>query len=63
MPKSKKLRPSSTAGRTKGSNCQRSQGKNLYCKDTILYRKNPDLYAKCCIEIDNQKGNRQSTSN
>ena len=60
MPKSKKLRPSSTAGRSKGSNCQRSQMKNLYCKDHRLYRKNPDLFAKCCAEIDQQKGNRIS---
>ena len=58
MPKSRKLRPSSTPGRTKNSNCQRSQLKNLYCKDHRLYRTNPDLWAKCCAEVDLQKGNK-----
>lgn len=58
MPKSKKERPSSTPGRLKGSNCQRSQLKNLYCLDTKLWRKNPDLWSKCCAEVDGQKGNR-----
>lgn len=58
MPKSKKIRPSSTAGRSKGSNCQRSQMKNLYAFDTKLYRKNPDLFAKCCKIVDDFKGNR-----
>ena len=45
MPKSRKQRPSSTAGRTKSENCQKSQLKNLHSKDTRLYRTNPKLYA------------------
>lgn len=48
---------SSTPGRMKGSNCQRSQLKTLYAKDSRLYRNNPLLYEKTCIEIGKMKGN------
>lgn len=58
MPKSRKLRPSSTPGRTKGDNCQRSQIKNQYSKDTKFYKKDPANYAAACAIIDEMKGNR-----
>jgi hypothetical protein len=56
MPQSRKLRPSSTAGRTKGANCHRSQLKNLYAKDSRMYKKDPDLYIKACELANSQKG-------
>ena len=58
MPKSRKIRPSSTPGKSKGQNCQRSQLKNLYALDTRLYRTNPKLYEKACLEISQMKGNK-----
>lgn len=64
MPKAKKRvgkSSSSTAGKAKGSSCQRSQIKNLHANDTRMYRKNPDLWEKICKVIDNQKGNRPSS--
>lgn len=39
MPKSKKLRPSSTKGREKGSNCHKSVAKTFVTKDTKGYKK------------------------
>lgn len=63
MPKSRKLRPSSTPGRTKGPNCQRSQIKNLYAKDSKFYKKDPENYAAACAVIDSMKGNRLSSGN
>lgn len=58
MPKSRKQRPSSTNGRTKGENCQRSQIKNLYAKDPRFYKKDPENYATACALVDSMKGNR-----
>jgi len=56
--KSKKgLKGSSTAGRSKGQNCQRSELKTLYAKDPRLHRTNPKLYEACCVEVGKQKGN------
>lgn len=57
MPKSRKLRPSSTPGKSKGQNCQRSVLKNLYCKDTRLHRTNPKLFLAACEEVSKMKGN------
>ena len=58
MPKSKKgAKGSSTPGRQKGDNCHRSVLKNLYCRDPRLYRTNPELYEKACIEVGTHKGN------
>jgi hypothetical protein len=58
MPKAgKNSKGSSTPGRSKGTNCQRSQLKNMYCLDSRLYRTNPALYEKCCVEVGQQKGN------
>lgn len=58
MPKSRKERSSSTPGRTKGSNCQKSDLKNLHANDTKLYKTNPKLWFKCCDAVDSEKGNR-----
>ena len=63
MPKSRKERPSSTAGKTKGSNCQKSELKNLHAKDTKLYRTNPKLWKKACDAVDKEKGNRPGVHN
>jgi len=49
MPKSRKERPSSTPGRSKGENCQKSQLKNLYAKSTRLHRTNPKLWLQACV--------------
>ena len=56
--KNRQQHSSSTAGKMKDQNCQRSQMKNLYCKDSRLYRTNPTLYAKAVAEVDSMKGNR-----
>ncbi len=60
MPRANKKagRGSSTPGKSKGQNCQRSEKKNLHAKDSRLYRTNPALYAACCLEVDSMKGNR-----
>lgn len=59
MPKSKKsAKGSSTAGKTKGSNCHRSQSKTRMSLDARWYRTDPIGYAKACKEIDDLKGNR-----
>lgn len=60
MPKSDKSRPSSTPGRTKGSNCHRSQLKNQHALDTRFYRKDIANYVKACELINAQKGNQKS---
>lgn len=60
MPKSDKSRPSSTAGRSKGENCQRSQIKTLYAKDARFYKKHPANYMQACKLINKQKGNQKS---
>jgi hypothetical protein len=57
MPKSRKERPSSTAGKAKGDNCHRSQMKNLWAKDSKFYRKNPREFLKAAILISGMKGN------
>lgn len=61
MPKSRKERPSSTPGKSKDKNCQKSQMKNMYCNDTKWCKKDPNGYAKACKEIDSYKGNQKST--
>lgn len=62
MPKSKKERPSSTPGRTKGSNCQKSQLKNQYAKDSRFYKNDPVNYAKVCHLVNQEKGNLSNGS-
>lgn len=65
MPKSRKLRPSSTPGKSKGENCQRSQLKNLYSKDSRLHRTNPKLWRAAVMEVQNVqklKGNGHTMS-
>jgi len=58
MPKKNKLgRGSSTPGKLKGSNCQKSQLKNLHAKDSRLYPTNPFLYTKAAQPINKEKGN------
>lgn len=51
MPKSRKTRPSSTAGRLKNANCQKSVLKNLHAKDARAYRTMPMTYAAAAREI------------
>jgi hypothetical protein len=53
----KSTKGSSTPGRQKGSNCQKSQLKNLHSKDSRLYRTNPFLYAKAAQAVNKEKGN------
>lgn len=60
MPKSRKLRPSSTPGKTKGENCQRSVTKNQYAKDSKWYKKDVANYMVACELINSQKGNQKS---
>jgi len=60
MPKSKKDRPSSTAGRTKGGNCQKSIIKTQYCRDSKFFKTDPLNYLKACKIINNEKGNQKS---
>lgn len=43
---------SSTAGKMKGANCQKSIIKTQYCKDTRFYKKDPINYAKTCAVVD-----------
>lgn len=57
MPKSRKIRPSSTAGRMKNSNCQKSVAKNFVVHDTKGWKKDPALWLQGCREISAQKGN------
>lgn len=60
MPKSRKLRPSSTPGRMKGTNCQKSENKNLFVHDTKLHKTNPKLWLSILKEVQsvqNAKGN------
>lgn len=57
MPKSRRLRPSSTPGRQKNSNCQKSVAKNFVTLDTKGYKKDPNLWLQGCIEISDMKGN------
>lgn len=57
MPKSRKTRPSSTAGKMKGSNCQKSVAKNFVVNDTKGFKKEPNLWLQGCMEISTQKGN------
>ena len=60
MPKANKKRGkgSSTSGKIKGKNCQRSQLKNLYSKDARIYKRDPATYEKACMEIASMKGNQ-----
>lgn len=60
MPKSRKTRPSSTPGKSKNQNCQKSQLKNQYCTDSKWYKKDVVNYAKACQHINSYKGNSQS---
>jgi hypothetical protein len=60
MPKSRKERPSSTPGRQKNDNCQKSQTKNKYCNDTRWYKKDVENYRKACLLINSMKGNQKS---
>jgi hypothetical protein len=57
MPKSRKLRPSSTPGKSKNSNCQKSVAKNYVVLDTKGYRKDIALWIQGCKEISAMKGN------
>lgn len=60
MPKSRKTRPSSTPGKTKDKNCQKSEAKNKYCLDTRFYKNDPMNYMKVCEQINGMKGNQKS---
>lgn len=62
MPRSKKQRPSSTLGRSKGDNCHKSDMKNRYAKDTRWYRTDPVGYAAACEKINQYKGNNPHAS-
>lgn len=57
MPKSRKDRPSSTAGKSKGSNCQKSILKTQHSKDSKMYKTDPINYAKVCHLVNQEKGN------
>jgi hypothetical protein len=60
MPRAKKDRGSSTPGKSKGFNCQRSQMKTQYAKDAKWYKKDVDNYMNACLIINAQKGNLKS---
>lgn len=49
--RSRNNRSSSTPGKQKGQNCQKSELKNLFCNDTKLHRTNPKLWMACVLEI------------
>lgn len=57
MPRSRKERQSSTPGKSKGSNCQKSVLKTQYAKDARFYKNDPKNYAKVCFLVDQEKGN------
>lgn len=59
MPRANKKagKGSSTPGRSKGSNCHRSPLKNLYSKDTRVYKRDPKQFLAACEEVSNMKGN------
>ena len=59
MPKAKKKgkESSSTPGRQKGPNCQKSVLKTWYCKDTKAHKKNRTDWLNACKEVSNMKGN------
>jgi hypothetical protein len=50
-------RSSSTAGKMKGSNCQKSVAKTYVAKDTKGMKKDWALWVQGCIEISKEKGN------
>lgn len=52
MPKSRKLRPSSTPGISKGMNCKKTQLKMRLAKDTRFHKTDPLNYANACAETD-----------
>lgn len=52
MPKSKKLRPSSTPGKAKGDNCKKSVLKTRMAKDSKFYKTDPSNYMKAIQEIN-----------
>jgi hypothetical protein len=56
MPKSKKLRSSSTPGRSKGANCQKSVAKTYFCSSRS-YKGDSSLYFSGCVEVSHMKGN------
>jgi len=58
MPKSRKLRPSSTPGRTKGSNCHKTVAKNFVTLDTKGYKKDWALWLQGCKEISDISAKR-----
>lgn len=60
MPKSRKDRPSSTPGKVKGQNCQKSETKTRYSRDSRWYRTDPENYRKACAVINQEKGNSKS---
>lgn len=59
MPKARRNngRASSTAGKAKGENCHRSTLKNIYSKDTRMWKKNPALWLRACEMVSKMKGN------
>lgn len=59
MPKAKKRssRSSSTPGKSKGSNCHRTQMKTRMSLDSRWYKTDPVGYAKACKILDGMKGN------
>ena len=58
MPKSKRERPSSTKGITKGWNCKKTILKTRMAKDSRFYKTGAfDEYDQACREIGQLKGN------
>lgn len=55
--RSNKKGSSSTPGKQKGQNCQRSISKNFVTKDTKGWKKDPNLWLQGCKEISSMKGN------
>ena len=60
--KSKKTGGSSTPGKSKGSNCQKSIIKTQAAKDNRFYKTDPVNYAKACHLINQEKGNMSNGS-
>lgn len=54
-----KRKSSSTAGKIKGPNCQKSVAKNFVTLDTKGYKKNWSLWMQGCMEIT--KANNMAT--
>ena len=56
MPKQRNRASSSTPGKAKGINCQKSVAKNFYSKDTKAHKKSSVLYLQACREVSQING-------